>query len=117
MNLTALRDQCRAAVRKSHGHVNRSPLVARCGGPAMCRHCLLELIAPMVEREVMEGAHDPALQPCPFCGGAARLSTRDIDAQITCNGCAATIEVKGLYKTDPKVTAAERAVDLWNRRA
>ena len=55
MNLTALRDQCRAAVRKTHGHVNRSPVVARCGGPAMCRHCLLELITPMVERETDDG--------------------------------------------------------------
>lgn len=52
MNLEALHEECRQAVRKPHGHVNYAPILARCGGPGLCRHCLLEQIAPLVEKMV-----------------------------------------------------------------
>lgn len=55
MNLADLREPCRQAVAKPHGHVTPAPVEARCGGPGMCRHCLLELVAPLVLRATNDG--------------------------------------------------------------
>lgn len=55
MKLSDLREPCRQAVANTHGHVNPGLALARCGGPALCRHCLLELMAPLVLRATNDG--------------------------------------------------------------
>lgn len=52
MDLGDLYDEIRKAKQKPHGHVTsiKQGLVNRCGGPAICRHCLLEAMAPMISR-------------------------------------------------------------------
>lgn len=52
MKPEALLELCREAVSKPHGHVTPKAgrPVARCGGPGLCRHCLLELIAPLAKQ-------------------------------------------------------------------
>lgn len=55
MKLSDLREPCRQAVVNTHGHVNPGLAIAKCGGPALCRHCLLELVAPLVMGATDEG--------------------------------------------------------------
>lgn len=55
MNLAELNFLCQEACRKPHGWVGSARSVqanCRCGGPALCRHCLLEQMTPLIERLV-----------------------------------------------------------------
>ena len=82
------------------------------------------------------------LKPCPFCGGAARITTRDVKfigqngfgdkkircaAQAMCNRCRArgpvyTAELINPYdrncqQSEPYKWMMQEAIDGWNRRA
>ena len=48
-------DEIQRATARPHGHVKPAPIKNRCGGPGMCRHCLLEELEPIVARLYNDG--------------------------------------------------------------
>ena len=57
MKLTDIYRLCYGAIQEPHGWVGRGKteqVNCRCGGPAMCRHCLLEEMFPVINQLMIE---------------------------------------------------------------
>ena len=78
---------------------------------------------PDLDWTLLRGEYEPAMMPCPFCGGAAGLTRVNLGkgsfgpdpyVQAFCTCCGAT---KGAGGPGYDRAAVEVAVDKWNQRS
>lgn len=62
----------------------------------------------------MTSQEHKVMEPCPFCGGEARLGNYIVEADVGCGVCGARITRKHAPKED---TGIAEALAAWNRRA